>query len=460
MSHATTSFNHAQRTPLAAEVHSRPSLRLDGPDTLTHLAVLARAGDADSVQHALLAGLCLHFGVAAPGPAAKYFFHDFGSFRLQWEAHTEFATYTFAEQHGAPLALARAFERVPLRHIPQAWLRALDGKVLVAAHVLLQGGGAGLAEMRALFGGNLLVGSEAAAGAARVWTDFAIAPDGFDRFVVEDLGLQYQQAGRLVQRVLEIDTYRMMALLGLPHAQQGTPELNAIEADLARLSARMGDGDGDDDGAAPAAANDERALLHQIIALAARCEKLALENGYRFAASHAYFRLVQARIAELRETRIVGVPTIGEFMERRLAPAMRTCESVVRRQEALAARIARINDLLRTRVGIVQEQQNRRILESLNARAAQQLRLQQAVEGLSVVAISYYSIGLIAYAGKALKAAGVPLNPDIVTGAMMPLMVGAVWLGLRRLHHSVADRAAPAAPVALDAAQGGASLSR
>jgi uncharacterized membrane-anchored protein len=246
--------------------------------------------------------------------------------------------------------------------------------------------------------------------------------------------MQYQQPGRLVQRVLEIETYRMMALLGLPHAQQAGPALNAIESELARLSAGMTDtgealsGDGPD---------HERELLHKITGLAARMEKLALENTYRFAASQAYYRLVQSRIDELRETRIPGVPTIREFMDRRLAPAMNTCESMVRRQEALAERIGRTNDLLRTRVGIVQEQQNRRILESLNTRAAQQLRLQQAVEGLSVVAISYYSIGLVSYAGKALKTAGVPLNPDLLTGAMIPVLVGAVWLGLRRMHHKV-----------------------
>lgn len=188
------------------------------------------------------------------------------------------------------------------------------------------------------------------------------------------------------------------------------------------------------------APDHERVLLHKITGLAARMEKLALENSYRFAASQAYYRLVLARIDELRETRIPGVPTIGEFMDRRLAPAMNTCESTVRRQHALAERIGRSNDLLRTRVGIVQEQQNRRILESLNTRAAQQLRLQQAVEGLSVVAISYYSIGLVSYAGKALKSAGVPLNPDLLTGVMIPVLVAAVWVGLRRMHHKVSAK--------------------
>lgn len=433
MSIAHSSLNHFLRIPLAAEVHSRPSLRLHGAESLTHLAVYS-GGERDAEdshqawQHGLLAALCQHFGVAGPHLDARYFFHDFGAFRLQWEAHTEFATYTFAEQRAASPALEQAFGQVPLRHVPEKWLHGLEGTVMAATHVALRSGGATLAEMRQVFGANLLVGADSQ-GVARIWTDFALAPDGFGRVVVQDLGMQYQQAGRLVQRVLEIETYRMMALLGLPHAQQAGPALNAIETELARLSAGMND--------TTDAPDDERELLHKITALAARMEKLALENSYRFSASKAYYRLVLARIGELRETRIAGVPTIGEFMDRRLAPAMNTCESMALRQEVLAGRIGRTNDLLRTRVGIVQEQQNRRILESLNTRAAQQLRLQQAVEGLSVVAISYYSIGLVSYAGKALKAAGAPLNPDLLTGIMIPLLVFAVWRGLRRMHHKV-----------------------
>ena len=441
MSIVQSSLNHLLRVPLAAEVHSRPSLRLNGAETLTHQAGYTRDERADDAghgarQHQLLAELCRHFGVSGPHLDAKYFFHDFGGFRLQWESHTEFSTFTFAEHHAQPLQLETAFEHVPLRHVPQEWLHALEGKVMVATHLAMLADGAGLEAMRQAFGGNLLVGSESHAF-ARIWTDFAIAPDGFGRVLVQDLGMQYQQAGRLVQRVLEIETYRMMALLGLPHAQQAAPVLNAIEAELARLSAGMTDSA---DAVASEDPDGERDLLQKITALAARIEKLALENSYRFGASKAYYRLVQARIDELREARINGVPTIREFMDRRLAPAMNTCESMVRRQEALAERIGRTNDLLRTRVGIVQEQQNRRILESLNSRAAQQLRLQQAVEGLSVVAISFYSIGLVSYAGKAMKAAGWPVNPDIATGVMIPLMVGAVWLGLRRMHHQVVER--------------------
>jgi len=439
MSIVYASLNHPQRVPLAAEAHSRPFLQLSAPESLTHFAVYMRdAADANrhiAFQHALLTDLCLHFGVTGPGIEARHFFHDFGGFRLKWECHTEFATYTFAQRYAAALSVDEAFVDVPLKQIPQQWLLALQGNVMVAAHVVLEQGAAGIvSDFSRLFEGKLLASSKVLQG-GEIWTDFLIQADGFSRFVVRDIDLRDMQGGRLVQRILEIETYRMMALLGLPHAQQAAPALNAIENDLAALTAAMVDGDQSADDAV--AHSDDEQILHRITGLAARIEKMSLQNSYRFSASQAYFRLVKARIDELRESRADGVPTIGEFMERRLAPAMDTCASVARRQEALAERIAHTNDLLRTRIGIVQEQQNRQILESMNARAAQQLRLQQSVEGLSVAAISYYMVGLFGHIGTALKEAGVPINPEIASGVMVPVFAVLVWLGLRRLHKSV-----------------------
>jgi uncharacterized membrane-anchored protein len=437
-----SSLNHPLRVPLAAEVHSRPFLQVTGPQSLTHLAVFASEGadihgEKINAQHMSLSALCANFGVAGPAVDAKYFFHDFGRFRLKWESHTEFATYTFAQSLESDIPAGHAFEYVPLHHIPQDWLFGLRGKIMVAAHVILDMGSVTsdvqTSTMPDLFDRNMLVGSQVMQG-GEVWTDFLIHPDGFSRFVVRDVCFQEQQAGRLIQRVLEIETYRMMALLGLPRAQQSTPILNAIEAELAGLTATMVDTDKSSGDARSDRENDEQGLLRNITGLAARLEKLSLDNGYRFSASRAYFRLVHARIEELRETRIQGVPTIEEFMDRRLTPAINTCESVAQRHQALAERIAHTNDLLRTRVGIVQEQQNRKILQSLNARAAQQLRLQQAVEGLSVVAVSYYLIGLISYAVKGVKAFGWSVDSDIVIGLLMPLIGVGVWLSLRRLH--------------------------
>jgi len=387
----------------------------------------------------------MHYGVAVPHAQARYFFHDFGQFRLKWECHTEFATYTFVEQGSPGTPCELALNQTPLQQVPQEWLASLHGKIIVAAHVLLCQGqaddAAGTAAIRALFQAKSLVCSNVGSG-AEVWTDFLIQPDGFSRFVVRDLQLREYQAGRLVGRLLEIETYRMMVLLGLPQAEATQPELNGIENELADLTATLVQGDRPDGQAAEA--HEEQSLLHRITSLAARLEKLSVSNSYRFAASQAYFSLVQSRIQELREVRIEGMPTLAEFMGRRLAPAMHTCTSVARRQETLAQRIARSNDLLRTRVGIEQERQNRKILQSLDTRAAQQLRLQQAVEGLSAVAISYYTLGLIGYAGKAMKAANLPVNPDVLTGIAVPLVITGVWLGLRRLHNRLGSKDARA----------------
>ena len=459
MSFSPSALNHPLRVPLAAEVHSRPSLRLTAPETLTHLAVFAHAAadqqvDNSAMQHQTLLALCKHFGVAGPSAEAKYFFHDFGRFRLQWECHTEFATFTFAERQQKQWPLEQSFDHVPLRHVPEEWLARLKSTVMVAAHLVLNAAAEfnaiPLPELRRFFGGNVLAGCEALQG-GEVWTDFTIHADGFCRFVVLDIALSYQQAGRLVQRVLEIETYRMMAMMGLPHAQAATPVLNYIEGELARLTADMmardaqylvqheGQNDGQNDDFGPQA-DDAEALLHKILGLAARLERLALENSYRFSASAAYFSLVQSRIEALRESRIDGAPTVVEFMDRRLAPAMSTCAATARRQHALGERIAHTNALLRTKVGIVQERQNRKILQSLNTRAALQLRLQQSVEGLSVVAISYYSIGLLSYFSKALKSAGLPINPDVLSGALIPVVAIGVWLGLRKMHKRVSRR--------------------
>jgi uncharacterized membrane-anchored protein len=439
MSLTFSSLNHRLRVPVAAEIHSRPFLKLDAPEAISHLAVFRDSdnGPPNSnahFQHVLLAELCGQFGVAPPTQGSNYFFHDFGRFRLKWECHTEFATYTFASRVPETQQAGHAFAAMPSAHLPQQWLLSLKGRLMVAAHVVLVCDGGETDELLRDFETNRLVGASVMQG-GELWTDFAIHADGFSRFVIRDVGMRAQQAGRLVQRVLEIETYRMMALLGLPPAQQAGGALNAIEAELAELATAMVATD------TALAAEDklpgggaEQALLDQITRLAARLEKLSLDNSYRFSASKAYFWLVNARIEELREERVGGVPTVGEFMERRLAPAMHTCAAVAARQDALGQRIANTNDLLRTRVGIVQEMQNRQILQSMNARAAQQLRLQQAVEGLSVAAISYYVVGLLSYSGKAAKALGMAANAEVVLGILVPFVAAGVWLALRQMH--------------------------
>ncbi|MCG2576363.1 DUF3422 domain-containing protein [Dechloromonas sp. XY25] len=414
-------LNHPLRLALASEIHARPFMVLEAPARISHLAIHTDGGEAAHDQ--LLATLCARFGVAPPAAGAQYFFHDFGHFRLKWERHSEFSTFSFVEagEEGGDFAFTA------LRHVPADWLATLHGSVIVASHIITERG-APLAiadwRLKRLFPLPPLVGSQVLSG-GEMWTDFQVGPDGFSKFLIRDTDLRESQMGRLVQRLCEIETYLMMALLALPLARESAVLLGRIEEDLTELGSRMSslDIDGDAEG-----------LLRDIARLDAQVRAQSFRTGYRFSAAQAYYRIVGARIGELREKRIEGVPTIGEFMERRLAPAMDTCLSVAARQEALAARISRSNDMLRTRVNLAQERQTQGVLESLNRSAQRQLQLQQAVEGLSVVAISYYGIGLAGYALKALKGWGFAIPVDQVSGLLLPLIAGATWLGIRRLH--------------------------
>ena len=112
---------------------------------------------------------------------------------------------------------------------------------------------------------------------------------------------------------------------------------------------------------------------------------------------------------------------------------MATCRHASQRQEALSQRLARSAELLRTRVDIALEDQNRAVLQSMDRRAQLQLRLQETVEGLSVIAISYYLIALVGHALDGVKAAGVALPTEIIDGAMVPVVLCAVALTARRV---------------------------
>lgn len=424
MIHSSESLDHPQRIALAGELHARPFMRIDPPARVLHLAVF----DGESLtQHPVwLTILCECFGVTPPVSAARYFSYDFGPYRLKWENHAEFSTYTFVLRD----ADGPVFAESPLAGLPQSWLSALKGHVISATQLAFIKGPADYANDSAVhdcFVGTVVAGARVMAG-AEAWSDFLVQPDGVGRFLLCDVSLREFQAGRLTQRVLEIDTYRMMALLALPVAQQCQPAISAAEADLAAISREL---------AEVASANEEQSLLERLTKLSASIEAMVENNNYRFSAADAYFNIVRARLQELREERIEGSPTFGEFMDRRLVPAIDFCASVRRRQGELVERLSRADSLLRTRVTMTQERNNAAILVSLNQRAAVQLRLQQTVEGFSTVAISYYLLGLSNYLFRSLDKLGYAVNADLASGIAIPVILAAVWFGIRRIRHSL-----------------------
>jgi uncharacterized membrane-anchored protein len=420
-----TTVNHPQRFALNYELHARPPDVIEIPERASYLALVTDSTTRQA-EYEHIVELCTRYGKASPAPDLNHFQIDLGVFRLKWERHTECNSYTFFRQG----EFDDPFAEPVIGSVPQDWLESLPGQVLVAAHVALRTPPrrvSSIEDLSALFEGNPISGSRIGDGVANVAADFRIHADGFSRFLIDDVSLTQRQAGRLVQRLLDIETYSMRALLTFPLAKAAIPPLVDADQQLAALINEM----------VAVKSEDEPALLDRLTRLAANVESTISSTLYRICAARAYKELLERRLLELREVRLEGMPTIREFVERRLLPAMNTCETVARLQDSLSERISRASELLRTRVDISLQRQNQVILSATARRAKLQLQLQQTVEGLSVAAISYYVVGLIGYIAKAANAIGATLNPDLVIGIAIPIVAVLAALGVQHIRRVV-----------------------
>lgn len=413
--------DHPLRRELNDEVHARPPQPLEPPCALSYVALKLdhppRPNDIDP----LVELAALHGARMASG-AVKHAKVDLGDMRVVWERHTEFMRYTFiTEAKGED-----PFAEPPIARVPQDWLERLPGQTMSAIHLAVRKSGRdplNFAQISdAHFGGRPLIGAAITGGRGVAVTDLRIQDDGFTRFIIYDDELNPWQCGRLAQRLFEIETYRMLALLALPIAQKLGPFLNRCEEELTSVSNALTD----------VGPDEEPNLLERLTRLQAAIEHSQSTNQYRFSAANAYYALVRARIEDLREQRIEGLQTFDEFTKRRLAPAMNTCTGAKARQDALSERLDRATALLSTRVNMAVETKTQNVLESMNRRAKLQLRLQQTVEGLSVAAITYYLASLVGYGAKALKSLGVHVSPDLVLGISVPIIAGLAYWLLRR----------------------------
>ena len=427
----TLPAGHPMRVELSDEVHARPPLPLRPPSRVTCLALISPPASRADEWHGLLA-LAARFGVPLPATPGSHCSADFGPFRLKWERHTEFSRYVFVVD-GASDA---PFSAPAIASVPGEWVAALPGQVIYAAHCEIVREPAAAPDYDALsarhFAGNPLVGAAIGGGVALALTDFRIAADGFSRLLIVDRGMTPHQGGRAVQSVLEIDAYRVLALLAFPMARDLSPAIYRNERELAEIANVLVTADVD----------SEPVLLDRLTKLQAQIERHEADNHYRFGAAVAYYEIVQRRIAQLREERLPPLQTFQEFTERRLAPAMNTCAAVSARLESLSQRVTRATQLLSTRIEISRERQNQQLLASMNRRAEMQLRLQGTVEGLSVAAVTYYVVGLVNYGVKGLPLERLGADPGVVTALAIPVVALLVALGVRRIRHMVTRAAA------------------
>ncbi|MGM9479880.1 DUF3422 family protein [Roseateles sp. NT4] len=418
----------ALRLALHNEVHARPPARIRLPAVIVHIAVL-NDGVSRKDEHAHLRQLPGQHDLALEALNANFLRLRCGEFSLKWERHAEFTRYAVVQPLPADaVASAQTLDSLALR-APGDWLGRIPGRTFAAIKLVmierpLTFAPSALAEARDWFGAHAVVASTMG-GHSLVVTDFCLRATGFEHIVVlAEPGTPETRAGRICQRLLELETYRLMALRGLPAAKSLGGTLAEVEATLANITARL-----ETRGAS------EAELLDDLISTAARIEHATASHQYRFAATQAYQAIVEARIEELHEGKVAGTQSLGEFMQRRLSPAMATVNATAQRLAGLSQRISRASALLRTRVDIATEAQNQQLLAQLNSGQATQLRMQATVEGLSIAAITYYVVSLLLYFFKALKAEGwLPVQPELAAGAAIPFVLLAVWQTTRRIH--------------------------
>ncbi|MEM0946910.1 MAG: DUF3422 domain-containing protein [Pseudomonadota bacterium] len=421
--------DHPLRYKLANELHARPFPPLSAPCRAAYLAIkqpknaAARDREADRAH---LIDLLDRFGAAHPQPGATHWFGEIGKYRLKWESHTEFVTYSVFGTDNDD----RPFDTRVFDVFPKDWLETAPGVRMTSAliRVDVHRDDDDVAKKLAdWFVPESLAVSQVVDDTAIVAGDFRIDPAGHMRFAVfvrPDAG--DRRLGRIVQRLCEIETYKSMSMLGLARVRELGPEMGRIDNELTGLMGEM-------------AGETSRAedTLTALLKISSELENLLAQSAFRFGATGAYEALVNQRIAIMREERFGGRQTFGEFMMRRFDPAMRTVKAGEGRLQAMAERAMRAGDLLRTRVDVERSAQNQALLESMDRRADLQLRLQHTVEGLSVVAISYYAVNLaINIIWPVADEANI--SQGLLTAGVTPIVVLLVWFMVRRIRKRVA----------------------
>ncbi|MBL6894651.1 MAG: DUF3422 domain-containing protein [Porticoccaceae bacterium] len=374
---------HSLKDSLIDELHNRPFPVIQLPAQVSNIVVLEPA-DRDS-EIAGLKQLAEIHNMTPPDDGVSCYYQSSEDFDLRWERHNEFSTYTLiCNKKLSGTAFESGFS-----HISDDWLSTLSGQVISANHIDLRSAGEAPdspEDLDEYFDGRKLIGSKIYDGNAKLWTSMRSHSDGFSRTLLVDQGVDPSQAGRAVRNLLEISTYRSMTLLALPTARELLPEISTLEQSLSATSEKL---------KLIETMEDEQNLMTELIAEATQVERLIADNSFRFSATEAYFNLTETRLNMLREEKIPTIRTLKQFHVRRFIPAYNTCMSVVKRKQNLSQRIGRTSELLHSRLQLSLEDQNQRLLASMDKRSKIQLRLQQTVEGLSVVAITYYSMGLL-----------------------------------------------------------------
>ena len=437
MADTSTLFKkHPQFEAAAMATHSRPALPVEAPAEINHAVILA--GEADpGADHR-------HFVDAVEAIGWKVVQESTGEVlavkarsTMKWERHTEFISLTVVagEKLGNTEA-SQAFETTLAKLTSGAdGSEAEEVGVLSRTRVLVGRPSDNLAISRVdtPIQKVLVVGDSIQVETTLLHDSTKMVEYRATLLNEDSAPMSPRRVGRFVQRLIEIESYRLLAYLAVPMMQRIGPRVSALESRVNEIAKRAADDPEPD---------EEAAILTELTSLSAELQSIGSASEFRFAASLAYSAIVDERLESLREKRIEGSQRISTAIKRRLDPAMRSCSALLRRQQKIADRIGYVTELLRTRVDLALQDQNAAVLQSIDQRARAQLRLQQAVEGLSVAAITYYTLGIINYLIKGLPLYSETVTKDMIQALFVVPVALLVFLGLRRVRarNEAADR--------------------
>jgi uncharacterized membrane-anchored protein len=411
---------HESRTAILSELHARPFLPLQVPRRIYHFAFATNHEEA-AADRAAIEALARLAGLEPPTGDAKFHYFTLGDWRLRWEQHTEFTTYTWATGIDAETPFSRpdplASGEIKFRS---------PGRLIVATHLCLVDRAIPLDDLAGMFNSQSLCVIGLGKDAGHALTDFAVDAHGFTHMAIRILHAPPLEAGRLAQRLLEVETYRSMALLGLPLARAVAPDLTTMEEELSEITHELCAG----------GLPNNHDLLKRLSELLAANEALSTRTAFRVGASRAYQKLVKSRLELLQEAKEGQYPTISNFLNARLDPAIETCNAVEARQTRFSTDVARTINLMRTGITLEMERQNGALLDDMVRRTRLQMRLNRMLQGISLAGLAYYLVGLFAFVAKGLQEWGIlpsQLSAEMIEAVAVPFALLLSWAFMARV---------------------------
>ena len=414
------------RRILSDELHARAFHDFDGAGRFIRFVFLINDAAAGFLEYV---NAFLETEKSPPiAPESKFARVEFDDYAFRFERHTEFLSISFI-QKGRMIRsglLPEAFDPEAVG-LPLDWARAAPATLFQA--IWLEVGAKpprtlNDARMLAMLDSRAVAANQFSDGAGQLHFAFDIDAAGFSRVALFNSDIPPSRMGRAVQRVVELETYRLLALLGFAAVRDNGGRLGEIEDIVGRITNELAEQIKLPDGKV-------ETLLSTLTGQAADLEEIYSKTSYRMAATKAYESIMADRIAGLRLTRLIGFQGVRGFLNRRMTPALDSCHAFSERLAQLSARITRAGDLLQTQTEMIIQRQNRDLLTSMNSRTKAQLHLQQTVERLSIAAVTYYGVGLVGYLAKPLPLDRWGIDLIVVKAAFVPVIAFIVWLAIR-----------------------------